>query len=120
MEQDIFGADWLCQKILADTEYAQEFYAALCNNVFHKQKENPDALFSFSWRHAGYVVATVRRQGDYLDWHCSGFWPTNVREGAVTVDVAEDIQRLGWEVWTEIIKDHILKADLESHGLDPE
>jgi hypothetical protein len=107
MEQDIFDAEWLRQKLRTSDEYAQEFYAALCNNVFHKQGEDPDALYSFSWRQAGSVVADVRRKGDYLDWYCSGVAPTNVNEGDVTVDVAEDLKKLGWDVWTAVVKEHI-------------
>jgi hypothetical protein len=113
MEQDIFDAEWLCQKIRTDTDYAQEFYAALCNNIFHKRNEDPDALFSFSWRHAGAVVADVRRQGDYLDWYCSGIVATNVREGSVTETVRDDLKKINWDVWTDIVRDHIDRREAD-------
>lgn len=104
MEDDILAADWLRQKIRTDTAYAQDFYAGLCNNIFHKRDAEVDELCSFSWRHAGDIVAIVRQQGDYLDWHCSGIVSGNTKEGCIKPAVHEDCKKLGWDVWTDIVK----------------
>lgn len=104
MEQDIFDADWLRQKIRENTDYAQSFYAGLCNNLFHKIDAEDAAVYSFSWRHSGSVVAQMRKQGDYLDWYCSGLVADATPEGVITPDVLADIEKIGWEVWTDIVK----------------
>lgn len=108
METDVLNANWLCQKIRTNTAYAQSFYAGLCNNLFHKTNAPDDAICSFSWRHAGAVVADIRKQGDYLDWYCSGLVDSATPEGEIVPEIAADIEKLGWEIWTEIFeKEHL-------------
>lgn len=104
MEQTITDTDWLCQKIRENTDYAQSFYAGLCNNLFHKIGAEDDAIYSFSWRHSGAVVAEIRKQGDYLDWYCSGIGTDATPEGTITADVQADIEKIGWEIWTDIVE----------------
>jgi hypothetical protein len=94
--------------------YAQNLYAAMCNNEFQKQdtwEVLTDNRWSCSWRAAGGVVATLCEQGDYMDWYCSGMGgfadnqtdPASyyeetgyVKEGKVTDEIRADLLRLGW------------------------
>jgi len=109
LEYALRTSDTLCDKVVNDT-YAQNLYAALCNNDFIK-----DGITCFySWRAAGRIVANMREQGDYFDWYCSGIIPdedTNisketkerfknyVSEGLVTSEVKSDIESLGWKIF---------------------
>lgn len=98
---DVLHTADLCEKIGTDRQYAQQFYAGLCNNVFHKKGE--DTVFSCSWRTAGELVAQVLGAGDYLDWYGSGYIPGATAEGTITTDVQADLEKMGWEVWTETV-----------------
>jgi len=108
--------------------YAQNLYAALCNNEFVKNDVWPlltDNRWSCSWRSAGGIVADVRQEGDYIDWYCSGIRSDNVseeewnsmstehqnqysyqsskfvNEGHVTEEIKNDLLKLGWLVISE-------------------
>ncbi len=112
LEYDLRSTTWICDKAKAREEYAQNIYAALCNNEFVKNDVWPllkDQRWSCSWRYAGGIVADMREQGDYIDWYCSGIrqgysededplYATNrfVPEGHVTTEIEEDLLRLGW------------------------
>jgi hypothetical protein len=110
LERDIREAGWMTEKIRTSSEYAQNVYAALCNNLFQPQQMwsiLKEETWCCSWRYAGGVVADIRQQGDYLDWYCSGsgIWMGDgkvgqgyVTEGLVTEEVREDLRRLGWQV----------------------
>jgi len=107
MRQDMMASTWFCDKVRASDVYAQNLYAAMCNNDF--QKLEPwvilkDDVWSASWRMAGGIVADITGQGDYLNWYCSGIMQEGqyitgfVQEGVVTEEIAEDLKRLGWQV----------------------
>lgn len=84
MEYDLRTTDWILEKVRASEVYAQNLYAAMCNNDFQRvEVENTaenlvdvlkDGLptWSCSWRYAGGIVADMREDGDYIDWYCSG------------------------------------------------
>jgi hypothetical protein len=109
LEQDMQSASWFLEK-LSDQYYAQNIYAAICNNKFYKTSDSlailTDDPWTASWRTAGQIVAKLRnRNEDYLDYYCSGinFDITNdllkeryVEESFVTDEVREDILKLGW------------------------
>ena len=99
--------------------YAQNIYAALCNQSWQRNDVWPllkDETYSCSWRYAGGIVADMREEGDYIDWYCSGIGgPTGggseydpelekamlatkdfVPEGTVTDEIREDFFKLGW------------------------
>jgi hypothetical protein len=76
-------------------------------------RQDPDKdLWSASWRGAGGIIAQFRKQGDYMDWYCSGMGGVAtydleegeaymakmkyVPEGVVTDEIATDLDRLGW------------------------
>ena len=124
MEWDLVTTDWILEKVRADEAYAQNLYAAMCNNGFIKLDVIPiltEKEWSCSWRYAGGIVADMRQEGDYIDWYCSGIRDTfhndddtkeytkeqlarlevvkrYVPEGRITKEIREDLQKLGWAV----------------------
>jgi len=115
MEYDLLTTDWILEKVRADDAYAQNLYAAMCNNGFIKLEVIPvlkGEEWSCSWRYAGGIIADMRQQGDYIDWYCSGIrnvspdeeenksWDSRqyVAEGCITDEIRTDLQRLGWAV----------------------
>lgn len=112
MEYDLRASKELCDKAKAADTYAQNLYAAMCNNDFQKLEIVPilkEETWSASWRHSGGIIADMREQGDYIDWYCSGIGdglgngdPDNVKgyvpEGYITDEIRNDLQRLGWAV----------------------
>jgi len=126
MEYDLVTTDWILAKTRESESYAQNLYAALCNNDFQRNDVWPrisDQKWHCSWRHAGGVIADMRQEGDYIDWYCSGIrngdWqkppeevaamtPAQaehyceleryVSESVVTDEIRADLFRLGWLV----------------------
>jgi hypothetical protein len=115
MEEDMYDAKWFRAKVREHDYYAQNLYAAICNNEFQKLDVVPilkEQRWSASWRAAGGVVARIQGHGDYLNWYCSGMggiidYEDNlaeprdngyVEEGVVTDEIREDLQKLGWVV----------------------
>ena len=123
MEYDLLTTDWILEKVRTDDAYAQNLYAAMCNNGFIRLEVIPvlkGEEWGCSWRYAGGIIADMRQQGDYIDWYCSGIrndfndeeagkaWDERkyVPEGCVTDEIRNDLQRLGWAVapdgdWTK-------------------
>lgn len=99
----------ISSKVKSSEVYAQNLYAALCN-----QWRTPDSntgLFSVSWRTAGGIVANLRgTNGTYLDWYCSGTGKnrltennngivrSEVSEGTVTDEIKKDLLDIGWKL----------------------
>lgn len=110
LQRDMKDAKWFVDKVRASDSYAQNVYAALCNNAFQKLELMPvlkDQVWSCSWRSAGGLVADLRCQGDYMDWYCSGIGFVGeegylqmgfVHESHITDEVREDLKQLGWVV----------------------
>jgi hypothetical protein len=125
LEYDLVTTDWILQKVRTRDDYAQNLYAAMCNNGFIKLDIIPilkQEEWSCSWRYAGGIVADMRQEGDYIDWYCSGIrnngdmtkeeeqtWTDEqkarfeitkryVGEGCITDEIRQDLQRLGWAV----------------------
>lgn len=107
LEYDLRSCDWICDKAKASRSYAQNLYAAMCNNAFQKNelwlilKED---MWSCTWRYAGGIIADMIEQGDYIDWYCSGIKGEDdpndayVGESVVTVEIENDLAKLGWSV----------------------
>jgi hypothetical protein len=113
LEYDLRTSEYIVDKCKNDPAYAQNIYAALCNNDFIKNEIIPilmEETYSCSWRYAGGIVADLVGKGDYLDWYCSGIrgeedvakyfnTPRDyVGEGFVTDEVKEDLFKIGWIV----------------------
>jgi hypothetical protein len=128
MEFDMRTTDWMVAKVCESRVYAQNLYAALCNNTFQKQDVwtiLKDQTWACTWRSAGGIVANMRGEGDYIDWYCSGIkgedvteqseWnmltqeqqmfhresQAHVSESVVTDEIREDLGRLAWTVVTD-------------------
>ena len=135
LEQDMQDAKWFVDKVRATESYAQNLYAALCNNAFQKLELIPvlkDQVWSCTWRYAGGIVAKLRCEGDYLDWYCSGIRDTGlynedgltmelteeqlarmttvskyVAESVVTEEIRTDFKQLGWVVLDDYYDDDL-------------
>lgn len=127
LEYDLRSTKWICDKAKAREEYAQNLYAAMCNNSFQKidvWQMLKDARYSCSWRYAGGIIADMIETGDYIDWYCSGMsggatdeqlasmtdeqrekyhWMNKhfVGESVVTDEIREDLKLLGWIVFAD-------------------
>lgn len=123
MEYDLRSSKEMCDKVKASDNYAQNLYAAICNNDFQKLDVLPilkDERWSASWRRAGGIIADMQEKGDYIDWYCSGignqeagfgldhYQPTPdpdgrnyVPEGYVSDEIKGDLKQLGWIVLEE-------------------
>lgn len=134
MEYDLRSTKWICDKAKANEAYAQNLYAAICNNEFTKNDVWPvlqGKTWSASWRSAGGIVANMVEKGDYIDWYCSGiqndlsdeeynnlskseqekylYYKTKfVPESHVTDEIREDLLKLGWLVVEDNNKDAML------------
>jgi hypothetical protein len=114
LEKDLMNSTYIREKCMDDT-YAQNLYAALCNNEFTKNDIIPilrEETWGCSWRYAGGVVAALRNEGDYIDWYCSGIrtmsvddeihneWDMKgfVPEGVVTEEIRNDLLHISWLV----------------------
>jgi hypothetical protein len=109
LEYDLRNTDWVINKTKESDAYAQNLYAAMCNNQFlkndlwHILKEE---YWSCSWRYAGGIIADMRDDGDYMDWYCSGSGgPTGdmgfnnyLPEGVVSEEIEDDLKTLGWKI----------------------
>jgi hypothetical protein len=120
LEYDLRSTDWILEKVRNNDNYAQNLYAAMCNNDFIKREMWPilkDQRWSCSWRHSGGIIADMQEKGDYIDWYCSGignkeagygldhYEPTPdpdgrdyVPESVVTEEIENDLYTLGWLV----------------------
>ena len=107
MEHDLRTTNWILNKTRSSESYAQNLYAAMCNNGFIKMDVIPilkQEEWSCSWRYAGGIIADMRQEGDYIDWYCSGIRNPKdepkdfVPEGCITAEIRNDLQRLGWAV----------------------
>ena len=130
LEYDLLTTDWILEKVRTQEYYAQNLYAAMCNNQFQRNDVWPilsEQKWSCSWRHAGGVIADMQGKGDYIDWYCSGInddlldemtqsgWENLpleqqtryknsllfVRESVVTEEIENDLFELGWLVIKE-------------------
>lgn len=127
MEYDLRSTKWICDKAKQNEAYAQNLYAAICNNDFTKNDIWPllqGKTWSASWRSAGGIIANMIEKGDYIDWYCSGIrgeisdeefnemtkkqqeyylYIKNsfVNESVVTEEIRNDLLKLGWIVIEE-------------------
>lgn len=122
MEYDLLTTPWICDKAKSSDIYAQNLYAAMCNNSFQRNDMMPilkDQRWSCSWRYAAGIVADMQEKGDYINWYCSGMGGLNqeydgeetneqwqkrtgyVPEKDITNEIRDDLKKLGWIVINE-------------------
>lgn len=127
LEYDLRTNEDLCLKAKHNEQFAQNLYAAMCNNEFIKNQPwniLQDKRWSCSWRHAGGIISDMIQSGDYIDWYCSGIlndisdeeysqmskteqeryiWVKNnyVSESYITDEVRDELHKLGWIVAPE-------------------
>ena len=105
LERDVRAADWVTRKIRGHVIYAQNFYAALCNNSYVPKDVwgiLTNITWDTTWRHSAEIIADIRECEDFTAWYCSGINFMNqdfagfVEESYVTPEVGTDISELGW------------------------
>ena len=69
-----------------DRAFGEVIWSALTNTEWIKG----DAVLSYSFRAAGDLIASMRREGDYLDWYCCA------RPGVVSPEIAGNMAVYGW------------------------
>lgn len=89
LQRDLDASDRIRALVQSDL-FGVLLYGALCNTTWRHVATGTD--WSCSWRASGDVVATLRGEGDYLDWYCSD------GEGLVDEQVLAEIRVLGWEL----------------------
>ena len=105
LEYDLRSNEYIAEKCKVDS-YAQNLYAALCNNDFMRNEIWPilkEETWGCSWRYAGGIIADILQHGDYLDWYCSGIGDGlgskgYVAESVVTDEIRTDLLSIGWIV----------------------
>lgn len=114
LESDLLSSRAIREKVQTSDVYAQNLYAALCNNIFQKNdviSRLKDDVWSCSWRYAGGLVAEIKGHGDYLDYYCSfGLKTADLTladdqrqidfraEGDVADSIRQDLFELGWVI----------------------
>jgi hypothetical protein len=109
LEYDLRNTKWVVDKAKANQVYAQNIYAAICNNQFIRLdvwQLLKEEYWSASWRYAGGIVADILGEGDYMDWYCSGSGgPLGgmelegyLPEGVVSDEIETDFLKLGWKI----------------------
>jgi len=105
LERDVRSTDWIVTKIRHQEIYAQNFYAALCNNQYQPRDVwgiLKNINWDCSWRYAAGLIAEIREDESYIDWYCSGtgFAGTDfagfVEESYVTIEIESDLNNIGW------------------------
>jgi hypothetical protein len=116
LEIDLLSSTYIRQKCMDDA-YAQNLYAALCNNEFIKNEVVPilkEETWGCTWRYAGSIVARLQGTGDYITWYCSGMGGLTdynheegeqymkekgyVMEGYITEEIRNDLLQINWIV----------------------
>jgi hypothetical protein len=109
LEYDLRNTQWVIDKAKANQVYAQNIYAAICNNQFIRLdvwQLLKEEYWTASWRDAGGIVADILGEGDYIDWYCSGSGgPLGgmtvqgyLPEGVVSDEIEDDFLQLGWKI----------------------
>ncbi len=91
----------MVNQIRQDQVYAQNLYAALCNNYYGPYDVwaiLKNIKWNCSWRYAANMVAEIRNEF-CDDWYCSGVQllnPDYVPESVVVPTIERDLEKLGW------------------------
>jgi hypothetical protein len=103
LERDIKKTWWMVEQIRTNEVYAQNLYAACCNNHFGPYDVwaiLKTITWECSWSYAANMVAEIRE--DMFDrWYCSGVQlinPDFVPESVIVPAIERDLETLGWIV----------------------
>jgi hypothetical protein len=105
LERDIRSTAWIISKVQHHEIYAQNLYAALCNNQYVPKDVwgiLSNIRWDCTWSYAADIIADIRNDESYMDWYCSGtgFMGTDftgfVEESYVTPEVESDFKSIGW------------------------
>lgn len=108
LEYDLRNSHEIVCKICEYDVYAQNVYAALCNNDFAPKDVwaiLKNLTWNCSWHYASELVASIRREPQ-LQWYYTGkpeFVSQStgyVPESVITPEVHSDLDQLGWVVLT--------------------
>ncbi len=105
LERDIKISDSIVDRVRRDVIYAQNLYAALCNNTY--QPEDAWGILSnikweCTWLASANIIAEIRQKEEYTTWFCSGSGimiediAGFVEESYVTEEIEHDINSIGW------------------------
>lgn len=109
LERDVRGTNWMIDKIRGKEIYAQNLYAALCNNEFAPKDMwaiLKNLKWNCTWSYAANIISEIREDDSYSNWYCSGtgFTGTDftgfVEESFVTTEVQLDLESVGWIILT--------------------
>lgn len=110
LERDIRGTEWVLRKVRDQEIYAQNLYAALCNNNFAPKDMwaiLKNLTWNCTWRYAADMVADIRDDNSYINWYCSGTgfkgidFAGFVEESYVTDEIISDFNSIGWLLVTQ-------------------
>jgi hypothetical protein len=105
LERDLRSTEWIISKVQDQEIYAQNLYAALCNNQYVPADVwgiLKNINWYCTWRYAADIIADIRHDESYMDWYCSGtgFMGTDftgfVEESYVTPEIESDFKSIGW------------------------
>ena len=105
LELDLRRAAAVIDRIRHEDVYAQNWYAALCNNDYAPKDVwgiLSNVVWSCSWRYAAEMISDIREDESHRDWYGSGsgFHGIDfcgfVEESYVTEEIESDINDLGW------------------------
>jgi hypothetical protein len=115
LERDVRRTDWMINKIRAKEIYAQNLYAALCNNEFAPKDMwavLKNLKWNCTWSYAANIISEIREDDSYSAWYCSGtgFKGTDffgfVEESVITEEVQFDLNIIGWITLTNYSIDY--------------
>jgi len=105
LERDLRSTDRIVDRIRREEIYAQNFYAALCNNSYVPRDVwgiLKNITWDCTWRYAATLISDIREDESYIDWYCSGTgfagidFTGFVEESYVTEEIESDINSIGW------------------------
>ena len=73
---------------IKDNDICKQIWCALAN-VDWVHKETGE-IASYTFRGAGYLIADLRGEGDYLDWYCCG------NDSTVSDFIRRSLKKKGW------------------------
>jgi hypothetical protein len=109
LERDVKRTWWMVDHIRHDQVYAQNLYAAMCNNTFGPYDVwaiLKNVTWDCTWRYAANIVAEIR-EDHFEDWYCSGVQllnPDFVPESVIVPTIENDLEKLGWIVVDRNVK----------------